>query len=235
MEQKTIDRLNEELKAPFPKDKISWRAQSLTQAGDKAMALAYIDARDVMNRLDEVCGVDGWSDSYLDSGKRTYCTLQLLIPSTDGVSWGWVSKSDAAGDTAVESEKGAVSDSFKRAAVKWGIGRYLYDLPAPWVPCETYEKNGKKIFSKFKESPWNYVKNVDAPIPKKITGAANKQLWEVIVQELDETNDWEELQYNWLARTNDIAQIRKSNEEAYIKLVERKDYLEAEFAKMENN
>lgn len=222
--------VEDKLKAPFPKDKISWRAQTLTNAGDKAMALAYIDARDVMNRLDEVVGPNNWKDSYLDSGKRTYCTISLRVGD---INDSWVSKSDAAGDTAVESEKGAVSDAFKRAAVKWGIGRYLYDLPAPWVPCETYKKGDKNVFSKFKESPWNYVKDVTAPPAKKITGKENKQLWEVIMLELDDTDDSEDLQYTWVARSNDIAQIRRSNEEAYIKLVDRKDELKKTFAEME--
>jgi hypothetical protein len=45
-------------------------------------------------------------------------------------------KSDGAGDSDVEAEKGAVSDAFKRAAVKWGVGRYLYDLDSPWVALE---------------------------------------------------------------------------------------------------
>jgi len=219
--------LEEKLKAPFPKDKISWRAQSLTHAGDKAMALAYIDARDVMNRLDEVCGVDGWQDSYHDSGKRTYCTIAIKIGEA------WIAKTDAAGDTAVEAEKGAVSDSLKRAAVKWGIGRYLYDLPAPWVPCETYEKNGKKIFSKFLQDPWSFVKNAPAPLSPKPTAKENKQLWEVIEIELNNTNDTEDLQYTWLARTDDLAKIRRINEEWYTKLVERKDFLKEQFKKME--
>jgi hypothetical protein len=36
----------------------------------------------------------------------------------------------------MEAEKGAISDAFKRAAVMWGIGRYLYDLDSPWVQIE---------------------------------------------------------------------------------------------------
>jgi hypothetical protein len=36
----------------------------------------------------------------------------------------------------MEAEKGALSDAFKRAAVRWGIGRYLYDTDSPWVAIE---------------------------------------------------------------------------------------------------
>ena len=142
-----------DLKAEFPKQDISWRAQSLTRDGTKAMALAYIDARDVMDRLDQVCGPAGWQDSYRETTSgRVIATISIKIGDE------WIAKSDGAGDTAVEGEKGALSDAFKRAAVKWGIGRYLYALEAVWVPCETYESGGKKHWSRWKADPWSCVR-----------------------------------------------------------------------------
>lgn len=165
-----------ELKEEFPREAISWRAQTLTKSGDKALALAYIDARDVMDRLDEVCGAENWQDRYEVHGPKTICYISVKIGD------GWVTKADGAGDTAVEAEKGSLSDSFKRAAVKWGIGRYLYDLPATWVPCETYESGGKIRWSRWKEDPWNYVKQVPNdgftnPDQKRLTKAKAKDLY----------------------------------------------------------
>lgn len=145
--------------AEFDRDAISWRAQSVTKNGDKAMALAYIDARDVMDRLDSVIGAADWQDRYEFSGARTICYLSIKIGNE------WVTKADGAGDTDVEAEKGAISDAFKRAAVKWGIGRYLYALPAPWVPCESREWNGKKQWTKWLDDPWNHVRMPNAPKP----------------------------------------------------------------------
>lgn len=136
----------------FPKEAISWRAQSLTKDGKKALALAYIDARDVMNRLDEVIGPANWQDEYFMIGQRTFCKLGIKVDDN------WVWKWDVAADTDVEAEKGAVSDAFKRAAVKWGIGRYLYAMPANWVPCESYDAGGKIRWSKFTQDPWDFVK-----------------------------------------------------------------------------
>jgi hypothetical protein len=40
--------------APFPPGRVSWRVGSTTQDKKRGMALAYIDARDVMDRLDAV-------------------------------------------------------------------------------------------------------------------------------------------------------------------------------------
>lgn len=151
---------------PFPREAVSWRAQSLSKLGDKAMALAYIDARDVMNRLDEVCGPLGWQDSYVETASgRVICTLSIADMDNQGKTV-WIAKSDGAGSTDVEGDKGGISDAFKRAAVKWGIGRYLYDLDAPWVPCESYEaSNGKKVWKRWTSDPWGHVKN--APKPPK--------------------------------------------------------------------
>lgn len=146
----------DKLAAEFPRESVSWRAQSVTKDGTKAMALAYIDARDVMERLDRVCGPGNWQDRYDFAGPRTICYLSIKIGDE------WITKADGAGDTAVEAEKGAISDAFKRAAVKWGIGRYLYALDAPWVPCECSEFNGKKQWRKWKADPWQFVKGAPA-------------------------------------------------------------------------
>ena len=130
----------ERLKEPFPPDVVSWRVGSMNKEKTKGMALAYIDARDVMNRLDEVCGPAGWMDRYEFHGTRTICYLSIRIPTTANPDGEWITKGDGAGDSDVEAEKGSISDSFKRAAVKWGIGRYLYDLPSPWVAVNQYKQ-----------------------------------------------------------------------------------------------
>jgi hypothetical protein len=146
-----------DLAKPFPKDAVHWRVQGKPYQGKNgwaAMALAYIDARDVMDRLDEVCGPDGWQDSYVETASgRVICTLSIRTES------GWVSKSDGAGGTAVEAEKGGISDALKRAAVKWGIGRYLYRLDSPWVACRVNEKRSN-AWKEWAEDPWSKVKSV---------------------------------------------------------------------------
>ena len=116
---------------PFPASAISWRVGATNGDKTKGLALAYIDARDVMNRLDEVCGADKWQDEYTETPKgRVICRIGIKC----GDEWVW--KGDGAGDSDVEAQKGAISDALKRAAVKWGVGRYLYDMPATWVAIE---------------------------------------------------------------------------------------------------
>lgn len=132
------------LGAEFEPSAIHWRAQTVTERNGKhsALALAYLDARNVMERLDEVCGPANWQDRYEETPKgRIICTLSICI---DGY---WVNKSDGAGDTDVEGDKGALSDALKRAAVKWGIGRYLYGLGTTWAECEVWIKDGKPVLN----------------------------------------------------------------------------------------
>lgn len=131
--------LFDRLAAPFPADAISWRVGSTNidratkkpREGQEArgLALAYLDARDVMDRLDLVCGPEGWQCRYSHVGPTTVCDIGVW--SVTMQDWLW--KADGAGATDVEAEKGMLSDSFKRSAVRWGIGRYLYGLPSPWV------------------------------------------------------------------------------------------------------
>ncbi len=117
------------LAAPFAPDDISWRVGSTTKDKTKGMALAYLDARAVMDRLDAVCSPGGWQCRYSHAGQKTVCDIGILLGD-------WVWKADGAGDSDIEAEKGALSDAFKRAAVRWGIGRYLYRLDSPWVELE---------------------------------------------------------------------------------------------------
>ncbi len=123
------------LSAPFPDSYIDWRVGSTNKDKTKGMALAYIDARTVMDRLDSVCGPGNWQNNYTPAGSIMICNLGILVNSE------WVWKSDGAGETDFEGQKGAMSDAFKRAAVRWGLGRYLYEMKAPWVEIEPFGKS----------------------------------------------------------------------------------------------
>lgn len=132
--------LHEKLLEPFDPSDIEWRAGSFSQRTNKAMALAYITARAVMNRLDEVVGPENWMDEYTpisgDGGDRGYiCSISIKVGDE------WITKSDGANESTFESVKGGLSDAFKRAGIKWGIGRYLYKLGVTWVPAEKKEKS----------------------------------------------------------------------------------------------
>jgi len=108
--------LLQQLKNPFDPRLVKWRS------GGGGKMLAYIDARDVMKRLDDVMGVGGWQDKYIAVDGGFICELSLKLGED------WVTKSNGANNPKVEAIKGGISSALKRAAVEWGIGRYLYYL-----------------------------------------------------------------------------------------------------------
>ena len=121
---------------PYHPSEIKFRVGSTSKDKTKGIALAYVDARTVMDRLDNIVQPQNWQDSYVETPtNRVICTISIF----DGERW--IAKSDGAGVTQFEGEKGAMSDAFKRAAVKFGVGRYLYELPTTWHPL----KNGKYL------------------------------------------------------------------------------------------
>lgn len=124
------------LATPFRPEDIEWRAGATNADKTKALALAYITSRAVMDRLDEIVGPENWRDEYQpgpDGG--VICGLSLRIHGE------WITKWDGAENTDFEAIKGGLSDAFKRAGYKWGIGRYLYRLESSWVACEAHGKN----------------------------------------------------------------------------------------------
>jgi len=134
MSRDVQETLLKQLKNPFDPKFVKWRVGATNKDKTKGIALAYIDSREVMKRLDDVCGVDGWQDKYIPMDGGFICELSIKIGDQ------WITKSNAAGNTKVEPIKGGASDALKRAAATWGIGRYLYYLPNVWVELNDHKQ-----------------------------------------------------------------------------------------------
>ena len=125
------------LKDCFESNDIEWRLQQCGKTKEGkiwGMALAYVTNRAIMNRLDEVCGPENWKNEFKaapDGG--ILCGISIKIGDE------WVTKWDGAENTDIEAVKGGLSGAMKRAAVQWGIGRYLYKLEESWI---NENKNG---------------------------------------------------------------------------------------------
>lgn len=117
----------ERLREPFPAESVKWKPQVIARDGRRAMAVAYIDARDVQDRLDAVAGGDWHSRMTVIDNGHVLCELTVM-----GTTRSDVGDCDGASDR-VDPLKGATSDALKRAAVSFGIARYLYSLPLAWV------------------------------------------------------------------------------------------------------
>jgi hypothetical protein len=132
-----VKALTEALAAPFGAGAVQFKPGKVVS--NRAMALAYVDARAIQDRLDEVLGVLGWQDEYecLPDGS-VVCRLRLRLGDE------WITKMDVGAPSEQPDEgdrrKAAFSDALKRAAVKFGIGRYLYRVGTIWADFDPQKK-----------------------------------------------------------------------------------------------
>ena len=140
------DQIKVRLATPFHSYYVGWKAQATSKDKTRALAVPYIDARTVMDRLDQVVGPGHWSDAYrlVSAGDGEFaveCTLTLFGVSK--VDVGTANEHSDGGHASVP--KSAYSDALKRAAVKWGIGRYLYRISKQWVGYDAAKKQLTEI------------------------------------------------------------------------------------------
>lgn len=150
------------LKTQFKEEEIEWR---IDQCGSKdgriwGRCLAYISARAIMDRLDEVCGPENWKPNYQFVGEKgVMCHLAIKIAGE------WVTKEDGAEQTEFEAFKGGISSALKRAGNVWGMGRYLYGLEAGFIEIVDRSTSGAR-YGKTKEGQAFYW------LPPKLPGWA---------------------------------------------------------------
>lgn len=144
MKEKTVEEIFAALREPFPPQDIQWRIGQKSKDGKKAMVLPYVTNRAIMERLDQVVGVGNWYPEFrpVDAGGEhgMICRLTIVINTSDDLGWRALTREDGASNTKIEPIKGGISDSMKRAAVQFGIGRYLYNLKESWVALGDYNR-----------------------------------------------------------------------------------------------
>ena len=129
--------IREELARPFAPEDLEWRIQVTSKDKTSGLAIPYVTNRAIQDRLDEVVGPENWYNDYKPwhgNGKKDaqICGISIYFEGK-----GFITKWDGAEDTDIEPVKGGLSDSMKRAAVQWGVGRVLYKMTKPlWVRIE---------------------------------------------------------------------------------------------------
>jgi hypothetical protein len=130
----------------FAGDALEWRIQ---QAGEKngrvwAIAVPYVTNRAIQMRLDEVVGPENWRNEFrAGPSGGVMCGLSIRVGDE------WITKWDGAENTDVEGVKGGLSGAMKRAAVQWGIGRYLYGLEETFAHVHDNGRFRGKLPDKF--------------------------------------------------------------------------------------
>ena len=162
MAQKDARTIQQELARPFAPEDLEWRLQRAIESQMRGIAVPYVTNRAIQARLDDVVGPDGWYNEYKPwhrAGQKDsqLCGISIYFPER-----GFITKWDGAEDSDIEPVKGGLSDSMKRAAVQWGIGRVLYGMDVVWVDIE---KQGRS---------WVIKKSERAKLDKAYTDTLNK-------------------------------------------------------------
>jgi hypothetical protein len=174
-----LQSLLENLRKEIP---YQWRVQSRNKDKTKAICSAYIDARDVMNTLDKYCEY-GWQTDVKELAGFIFYGIGIEIPEFNPEGkhtgftttlWRWDTGArieDNEKDNMYEQAgKSAASDALKRAAVQWGVGRFLYDLPTVTLPCDQYgnvvDEKGARVWD-LTEHINNKKTKVKSPEPAK--------------------------------------------------------------------
>jgi hypothetical protein len=202
----SINEIMKSLQDPFPAADIEWRVGSTNKEKTKGLALAYVTNRAIQNRLDEVFGPFGWQNQFREwKGTSQLCGISINYNGE------WITKWDGSDDSNTEATKGGLSDSMKRAAYQWGIGRYLYKIPQTWVPL----KDGKYLSYTPNLPDWALPENERGKVDyrngaDKPTPISSKQvsLIKVRIKELEQLGGAEEGIFNALrVKVGDFNQL----------------------------
>lgn len=137
MAQKDARTIHAELAKPFAPEDLEWRLQKADENGRWGIAVPYVTNRAIQARLDEVVGPENWYNEFKPwhgNGKKEaqICGISIYFEERGQ----FITKWDGAEDSDIEPVKGGLSDSMKRAAVQWGIGRTLYNMDTVFVNVE---------------------------------------------------------------------------------------------------
>lgn len=104
-------------------EEIEVRVGQVAKENSWISLLLFQNSRVAMDLLDETVGKKNWKREHSRDNKN--CTISIW----DSEKKEWVGKEDTGVESFSDKEKGLASDSFKRSAVNWGIGRSLYSAP----------------------------------------------------------------------------------------------------------
>lgn len=149
--QKDYRQIQAELAKPFAPEDLEWRIQVTSQDKSKGLAVPYVTNRAIQDRLDEVVGSENWRNEYRpwhkgEKKEAQLCGISIYLEERKE----WLTKWDGSEDSDIEPVKGGLSDSMKRAAVQFGIGRVLYKMNTVWVQVE---QKGRSVVIKDAERP----------------------------------------------------------------------------------
>lgn len=174
-----LQTLLENLRKEIP---YQWRIQSKNKDKSKAICSAYVDARAVMEVLDKYCTY-GWHTEVKEVAGFIFYGIGINVPLSGHENdeedlviqtmWRWDTGSrienNPTDNMYEQAGKSAASDSFKRAAIHWGVARFVYNIPPVTLSCDGYnvvDDKGNRVWDLTK-----HINNMKAKPVAKVTEA----------------------------------------------------------------
>jgi hypothetical protein len=148
---KELQEIQKNLKKIIP---FKWRVQSFSKFKAQATCVSYIDSRDVQDILDASCV---WSDRYYSEGGLLFCEITIYADDRE------YKRTDTGSESNVDKQKGHSSDAFKRAAVKFGVGRFLYSQKMQYVTADAIKTNNNypNVIDERGNKIWDLTKHIN--------------------------------------------------------------------------
>ena len=159
-----LQEIQQKLKVKIP---FKWRVQSFSKYKAQATCVSYIDSRDVQDILDASCV---WSDRYYSEGGLLFCEITIYADSRE------YKRTDTGSESNVDKQKGHSSDAFKRAAVKFGVGRFLYSQPMQYVTSDAIKTNGNypNVIDNNGNKVWDLTKHINLKLKTPVKSPIKK-------------------------------------------------------------
>lgn len=195
-------------------EEVEVRVSRATENG--VLLVPFADARVFIDIMNDAFGIGGWtSDCVRDERGVLFGIVSIWNPEVKQ----WVSHKDCGVESNAAKEKGESSDAFKRACVRFGVCRELYNCPILWMGqnelggrLKIYEKgkdkNGKPIFACGNHFQVTAV-NID---DRSIKGISIK------IVELNEILTFGDLRKKKQKERADVTSVLTSEETEYVEL-----------------
>lgn len=136
------------LRGFFGERDLVWREVQYSSDRRRALAGAHVRDSAIMDRLDDVCGPENWKNTF---GKGpnggAVCGLSIRVGNEWITKWDtheilpYMSTANRDREERPGRSRGkqirsvrAMGSGLRRAALQWGIGRYLDRIPKHWMP-----------------------------------------------------------------------------------------------------
>jgi hypothetical protein len=145
-----VKQLVAELEVPFDSAQIEWRVMNTTKNGQplRGQVVPYADQRAYTDRLNALFTPAGWTRKYTIQASSNFERSQdkkivaKVLVSCELTIFGLGSHS-ATGEEFADDPNAltaAEAQAFKRAAVCFGLGRYLYYFTGTWVDLDDHKR-----------------------------------------------------------------------------------------------